>query len=497
MRIIFQIAKNELRNLFFSPIAWFVTVVMMAMCAFYYTNIISFTAKMMHLTYKNHPDITLSFFDSFTSGFYLNMQGGFIFTILPHLFLFVPLLTMGVIGREFNNGTIRLLYSSPVKLRNIVLGKFLGMAIYNLLLVSVVGIFMVAGFATIKSLDVPPLLCASLGLYLFFTTLTAIGIFMSSLTTYQVVSAVATFIVLFFLSSIGGLWQQYDFIRDLTSFLSLGGRLEKMILGLLTTKDVLYYLIIMAMFTGFTLLKLKAGQETKPWYLKMSRYMAIVAGALVLGYISSRPRFTGYFDTTATKTNTVHPRTQQLLKKVQRGAVGSNIVYQPLCYSWIIGLSEFPQFLYCRIMGGYQRFKTDIDFKYEYYYALTESTENVLIYIPGKVCRKLWGLTAKLKKVDSAMFKPYEKISKEIDLAPEDYQIVMQLKYRGRSTLVRFYIDSKMLPDQQNMNAAFSRLLEEPIPKVYFVTGNLERSVYKTGERNTLLMRWTRVIVSL
>ncbi|QEC44455.1 hypothetical protein FSB84_23280 [Pseudobacter ginsenosidimutans] len=95
MRIIFQIAKNELRNLFYSPIAWFVTVVMMAMCAFYYTNIISFTAKMMHLTYKNHPDITLSFFDSFTSGFYLNMQGGFIFTILPHLFLFVPLLTMG------------------------------------------------------------------------------------------------------------------------------------------------------------------------------------------------------------------------------------------------------------------------------------------------------------------------------------------------------------------------------------------------------------------
>ncbi len=121
--------------------------------------------------------------------------------------------------------------------------NFWGWLLYNLLLVSVVGIFLIAGFATVKSLDVPPLLCASLGLYLFFTTLTAIGIFMSSLTTYQVVSAIATFIVLFILNSIGGLWQQYDFIRDLTSFLSLSGRLEKMILGLLTTKDVLYYLI--------------------------------------------------------------------------------------------------------------------------------------------------------------------------------------------------------------------------------------------------------------
>lgn len=483
MRIIFQIAKNELRNLFYSPIAWFVTVVMMVMCAFYYTDIISFTAKMMHLTYKNYPNITLSFFDSFTSGFYLNMQGGFIFTILPHLFLFVPLLTMGVIGREFNNGTIRLLYSSPVKLRNIVLGKFLGMAIYNLLLVSVVGIFMVAGFATIKSLDVPPLLCASLGLYLFFTTLTAIGIFMSSLTTYQVVSAVATFIVLFILSGIGGLWQQYDFIRDLTSFLSLSGRLEKMIMGLLTSKDVLYYLIFMAMFIGFTLLKLKAGQETKPWYVKMGRYLAIVAGALVIGYISSRPRFTGYFDTTATKTNTVHPRTQQLLERFNEAPLEVTLYTNIFATYASFGFPASRNYYIARLWEGYQRFKTDIDFKYEYYYALNQSTGTIFDTYPGKSLQQIVGLATKMNKVDSALFKPYEKISKQIDLAPEDYQLVMQLKYKGRSTLVRFLNDSKMLPDQQNMNAAFSRLLEDPIPKVYFVTGELERNIYKTGER--------------
>ncbi len=62
--------------------------------------------------YKNNPDITLWAFDSFTNGLYMNMNGGFLFAILPHLYLFVPLLTMGIIGREFNSGTIRLLYSS-------------------------------------------------------------------------------------------------------------------------------------------------------------------------------------------------------------------------------------------------------------------------------------------------------------------------------------------------------------------------------------------------
>ncbi|QEC44007.1 ABC transporter permease subunit [Pseudobacter ginsenosidimutans] len=483
MRIIFQIAKNELRNLFYSPIAWFVTVVMMVMCAFYFTETTSFTAKVFHLNYKNNPDASLSFFDSMTHGLYLNISHGFIITILPHLFLFVPLLTMGVIGREFNNGTIRLLYSSPVKLRTLVLGKFLGMAIYNLLLVSVVGIFMVAGFAGIQSLDVPPLLCASLGLYLFFTALTAIGIFMSSLTTYQVVSAISTFIVLFILSNIGSLWQQYDFVRDLTLFLSLRGRLEKMILGLLTSKDVLYYLIIMAMFIGFTLLKLKAGQETKPWYLKMSRYMAIVVGALVIGYISARPVFTGYLDTTATKTNTLHPRTQQLLKRLNEAPLEVTLYTNIFASNASFGFPRERNNYITQLWEGYQRFKTDIDFKYEYYYALTKNQETIFDVYPGKSLQQIVGVISKMNRVDSAMFKPYEKISKEIDLALEDYQVVMQLKYKGRSTLVRFYNDSRTLPDQQNMNAAFSRLLEDPIPNLYFVTGALERNIHKKGER--------------
>lgn len=484
MRITFQIAKNELRNLFYSPIAWFVSIVLMAMCAFHFDNIISFAAKHANLQYKNHPNIHLWAFDSFTQALYLNLTDSYVIRILPHLYLFVPLLTMGIIGREFNNGTIRLLYSSPVKLRTIVLGKFLGMAIYNLLLVSIVGICMVAGFSTIKSLDIPPLLCASLGIYLFFTALTAIGIFMSALTTYQVVAAIATFIVLFILSSIGSLWQDYDFIRDLTWFLSLSGRLEKMILGLLTTKDVLYYLIIMAMFVGFTMLKLKAGRETKPWYVKMGRYLAIFAGALVIGYISSRPRLTGYLDTTATRTNTVHPRTQQLLKRLNDAPLEVTLYTNFFGSNARLGLPNERNNYLTSFWEGYQRFKPDIDFKYEYYYDLPRASKNIFSHYPGKNLQQILGVQAKMIKVDSAMFESPEEMKKQIDFEPEDYQVIMQFKYKGRSTLVRLYNDPKgPWPDQQNMNAAFSRLLQDPIPQVYFVTGQLERNIYKEGER--------------
>lgn len=483
MRVIFQVAKNELRNLFFSPIAWFVTVVMTAMCAFYYTKIVSLFARYLNLGYRNNSSAQLWSSDSLTALIYLDLTNGFVISIVTHLFLFIPLLTMGIIGREFSSGTIKLLQSSPVKPVSIVLGKFIGMAIYNLLLISVVGIFMIAGFVNIQSLDVPPLLCAALGLYLFLTTLTAIGVFMSSLTTYPIVSAFATLFVLFFLNNIGGFGRDYDFVRDLTHFLSLSGRLEKMVMGLLTTKDVVYYLIFIAMFIGFTVLKLRAVQESTSWYVKVGRYLAIIVGGVCIVYISSQPRVTGYFDTTSTKTNTVHPNTQHLLNRLNEGPLEVTLYTNLFSINASIGFPRERNEYIATLWGFYQRFKKDINFKYEYYYALPQNSENIFSYYPGKSLQEIAGLTAKAKRVDSALFKSPDNVIKQLDLKVEDYQLIMQLKYRGRSTLVRFYSDNRAFPDQQNMNAAFSRLLGDSIPQVYFLTGELERSISKSGVR--------------
>ncbi len=99
-------------------------------------------------------------------------------------------------------------------------------------------------------------------------TYTAIGLFMSSLTTYQIVSAIGTFILVFVLDRIGGLWQQYDFIRDLTYFLSMSGRTNKMLAGLITTNDVVYFVLVVTMFLSFTYFKLAGTREIKPWFVK-------------------------------------------------------------------------------------------------------------------------------------------------------------------------------------------------------------------------------------
>lgn len=483
MRVVGKIAKNELRYLFYSPIAWFLAIILMVLCSFYYTTTLYNWAKTSYMLFSNRPDFIYWATDSVTYWVFSDLQQGFFANILQHLYLFIPLLTMGVINREHNNGTIRLLYSSPVKLSKFVLGKFLALAIYNLVLVAIVGIFIISGFFDIKSLDYPPLFSAALGIYLFMCALMAIGFFMSSLTTYQIVSAIASFTLLFILSRIGQLWQEYELVRDLTWFLSVSGRTEKFFLGLITTKDILYYLVIIFMFVSFTLIKLKSGREHKPWFILAGRYLAVVVIGLAVGYTGSLPVLTGYLDTTARKVNTIHPRTQDFLKRLNDGPLEVTLYTNLFAEGARTGFPANRNAYISKFWESYQRFKTDIDFKYEYYYAVPENDSSLYKRFPGKSLQQIAGMLTRLYHLDSASFKSEEEMRKTIDLKPEDYKLVMQLKYKGRSVFLRTNFFEAEWPDEQNTCAAFQRLLQAHMPKVCFVTGQLERNIHKQGER--------------
>ncbi len=241
MKMILKIARTELRNLFYSPVAWFLTIVFLVQCGLYYTGMVFNMAKYQAFAFENTPAFK-DFGISLTSSVFGSYNGVFT-NVLQNLYLFIPLLTMGMISKETNNGTIRLLYSSPVTIRQIVLGKYLSIVIYNCLLVSIAGIFMVNGVLSIQSADYGLMLSAALGFFLLVCAYTAIGMFMSSLTSYQIVSAVATFLSFYVLSKIGGLWQEYYLVRDLTYFLPILGRTSKMMKGLITTNEVIYFVL--------------------------------------------------------------------------------------------------------------------------------------------------------------------------------------------------------------------------------------------------------------
>lgn len=482
--MIIQIAKAELRNLFYSPVAWFLILVFLVQCAYFFSDALVNAATLQDVMLKNNPSYPGATRSGLTRGLFLG--GGGVFTnILKNLYLFIPLLTMGLIGREVQNGTFRLLYSSPVKLHQIVMGKYLAIMVYNLLLLLIIGVFMVTASFSVVQEDYGMLLSAALGFYLLTCAYTAIGTFMSSLTTHQIIAAVSTFLIVLCLSFIGGMWQKYDFVRDLTYFLHLPGRAEKMLLGLITTKDVVYFIVIVMLFLGFTILRLRAARDSKPWYVSVLRYSAVVVIGLMIGYISSRPTLTVYWDTTAQKLNTLHPKTQQLIKAMGEEPLEVTLYSNLLGFGHGAGLPEARNAYLTRVWEKYLRFKPDIKFNYVYYYDHDSAIMGNSIYrtYRGKSLDHIASKIAAYGEQDTADYLKPSQIRKLIDLRPENLQLVMQLKYKGRTAFLRVYPDPEFWPSEYNTAAVLKKLVQDNTPKVAFVTGHFERNIYKTGER--------------
>lgn len=295
MNKIARIAKLEISVLFYSPVAWLVLVIFMIQTGIGFFGMIA-GYKEMFLMGEQINNLSFSLFAGMNSLFD---------KVLQTLYLYIPLLTMGLMSREASSGTIKLLLSSPVKLRQIVLGKYLAMVIYGLLMMLILILYSVFGAMVIKEADTTLILSGLLGLFLLLCTYAAIGLFMSCLTQYQVVAAISTLAVFAMLNYVGNIGQQINIVRDLTYFLSISGRTEDMLKGLISTKDVFYYLLIITLFLGLAMLLLKSRQESKPKSIVWARYLALVSVVLLAGYITSRPALTGYRDMTRTKMRTL------------------------------------------------------------------------------------------------------------------------------------------------------------------------------------------------
>ncbi len=482
MKLIYKIAQNEIRNLFYSPVAWFLGVAFWIMCAYFYTKQVCHFANYQELGTQNNPTFEgfgLSLTDS------ILLKGGIFNGVINNLYFFLPLLTMGLISRELNSGTIKLLYSSPIKPIYIVIGKYLAIVFYCCCLLAILSVFLIASLFSIIHVDGGIVLTALLSLFLLIASYAAIGIFMSSLSTYQIVSGVATFLIIFILSSIGNLWQQYDFIRDLTYFLSISGRTSRMMNGLITSSDVCYFILIISMFLSFTYFKVKGSMESKGLLKIWIQYISVVVVILSLGYVTSKPSWIGYLDVTRNKLNTIHPNVQAIIQKFDKESPLKVTLYTNLLGGGMEmgGLPEQRKDYEMRLWEPYLRFKPDIQFEYVNYYDVAPGDSSLFKTYPNKSLKEIAEIMAKALRVDVKKFMGPEEIRKRIDLRPENLRLVMQLEYQGRKTFLRTFDDNSFWPDQMNVSAAFKRLQQNELPRLLFTTGNLERSIQKTGQR--------------
>jgi ABC-2 type transport system permease protein len=462
--------------MFYSPIAWFLLIVFLIQCGTAYLGMVEGVARTQEL-----GRMGTRFLSVLTDRIFLG-NGGIFGSVMQNLYLYIPLLTMSLISRETSSGTIKLLYSSPIKVRDIIFGKYLAMIACSLLLVAIVSIFVVSGLFHIQHAETGMLLTALFGFFLLLCAYSAIGLFMSCLTTYQVVAAISTFVMIGILSYIGTLWQRIAFVRELAYFLSISGRTQKMLRGLITTKDVIYFMVIVYIFLGFSIYRLKSGMESKSTLIKASRYIVIMVSALIIGYVSSIPGLIGYFDATANKTNTITPNVQKIV---------ADFGEEPLEITAYVNLLD--QYAY---LGGpasyndnqarwenYMRFKPNIKLKIVSYYDNPLNNSWFWKSYPGKNLKEIAEQYAKSNSVSLKDYLTPEQINKQVDLKPEGNRYVMQLKWKGRTTFLRVFDDQIVWPMETEVAAAMKRLQQAKMPLIAFVTGSLERDIDKAGDR--------------
>jgi ABC-2 type transport system permease protein len=473
MKMIIKIARMELQKMFYSPIAWFVLIVFAVQSGILFMDSINMFFRSLGLGYKMSVLTTM-------------IYGGMFSNILNNLYLYIPLLTMGLLSREFSSGSIKLLYSSPISNKQIALGKYLSMMIFGLVMILMLLLQCLYGFFAIKDYDFPLVLTGIFGLYLLICTYSAIGLFMSSLTSYQVVAAIGTFTIFFVLQLVGGMWQDIELVRDITYWLSIGGRSKTFIQGLICSEDVLYFMLVSSLFIAFTIFRLKGIREKSPKYISFIRYAGIFIVVVMVGYASTIPSLMVYHDSTHTKFNTLTPNSQEVISKL-KGEI--NITSYVNAFDDInfvmfgrptvqkIDMSRFDQ---------YSRFYPNMKFKYKYYYALPieeEALKSHQTRYPGQTQEQVLEKVCSMYDVNTKKFKPGRDYLGEIDLKSELNRFVRKIETEyGESAFLRIYNDGIRVPIESQITAAFKRLVTE-LPLVGFVKGHDERDMNDFGSR--------------
>ena len=235
MRNAWIIAKRDLGSFFNSPIFYIVTTVFLIIYSFIFFNILNF------FSFQSFQARQLQ-----AMGMNLNLNEMVIEPSLQNmsviLLMVIPIITMRSFADEKKMKTFRLLLSSPVHLREIILGKFLACMIVVAVMI-LLSSYSVGFLFLLGEPELGPVVTGYLGSLLMAGCFVSVGIFASSLTDNQIVAAVLTFGFSLFMWIIGWSAQAAGSTTgQVLQYLSIVDHLERFLKGLVNTSDLVYYL---------------------------------------------------------------------------------------------------------------------------------------------------------------------------------------------------------------------------------------------------------------
>lgn len=235
MKNIWAICKKEIKTYFTSPIAYVVITVFLVLVGFFfYSLILWFNSQSLQMARNPYYQQQMNINQMVYSPLFHNIS------II--LLLMIPLLTMRLLAEEKKANTDELLYTCPISINQIILGKYFASLFVLVVMLLLTGVLSIFTFAY-GNPEIVPILSGYLGLFLMGAAFMSAGIFFSSLTENQIVSAVLTFgaLLLFWILnwasySAGGIW------KAVLNYLSFFQHFDDMTKGILDTTHIVYYI---------------------------------------------------------------------------------------------------------------------------------------------------------------------------------------------------------------------------------------------------------------
>ena len=240
MRNVLTIAGRELRSYFSSPVAYVLLAVFLALAGyFFYALLVAFNQTLQIYSMMRNPEMLQRF----------NLNEMVIRPLLHNmsvlLIFVVPAVTMRMFPEEKRSGTYEMLLTSPVRIGEIVLGKFLGGLVLVVLMVLLSGFFGIL-LQVYGNPELPMMLCGYLGLLLMGVTFLAIGTLISSFTDNVVVAYVGTLFALMVLYTIGWLGETVQGSAGaIVKYLSITDHFQELLKGVIDTKDLVYFATVL------------------------------------------------------------------------------------------------------------------------------------------------------------------------------------------------------------------------------------------------------------
>ncbi|MCR5186795.1 MAG: ABC transporter permease [Clostridia bacterium] len=220
------VLKKELKSYFLTPVGYiFIGLFLLILSVFFHTTIFSYRS----------PNFEFLFYN-----------GATILTFLT------PILTMRMFSEERKNGTEQLLLTSPRGITSIVLGKFFA----GVIMLIITELFTFIYFAILKYFTSPSIVLAATTLFGFLLLgicYVSFGMFISSLTESQVISAVVTI----------GVFLLIWFFPTRDQILSLIDKFQMFPEGLIQLSDIITYASFTLMFILLTIITLQRRKSVK------------------------------------------------------------------------------------------------------------------------------------------------------------------------------------------------------------------------------------------